>query len=63
MEAFAEVTTDITTEVFTEVVIEVFIVLLNQGVGNLIYYYIVIQAGLGFNINTSTTLCLIVAKR
>ena len=59
MEAIAE----ITAEIAVEIAAEFFVVQLNWGVGNFVYYYIVVQAGLGFNINTSTTLCLIVAKR
>ena len=54
---------DITAEILVEIAIEVLVVLLDWGVRNLIYYYIVVQAGLGFNINTNTTSCLTVAER
>jgi hypothetical protein len=36
---------------------------LNQGVGNLVHRYVVVQAGLGFDVDTSAALCLIVAGR
>ena len=42
---------------------EVFVVRLNQGVRNFVYYYIVVQAGSGFDINTSAALYLTVAGR
>ena len=42
---------------------EVIIVQLNRGVGNLIYYYIVVQAGLGFDVDTGAALCSTVAGR
>ena len=54
---------DITAEILVEITIEVLVVLLNWGVGNFVYYYIIVQAGLGFDINTNTTSCLTVAKR
>ena len=66
-EVLAEVTTEVTAKVaveaLIEVAIEVLIILFNWGVGNLIYYYIVVQAGLGFNIDTSTALYLTVTER
>jgi hypothetical protein len=63
-EAFAEVAVEIAAEVLVEVAAkvltevlteaaEVLIVQLNRGVGNLVYRYVVVQAGLGFNIDTS----------
>ena len=54
---------DIAAEVLREVAAEVLIVLLNWGVGNLVYCYMVVQVGLGFNINTSTVLYSTVARR
>jgi hypothetical protein len=66
-EVAAEITTEITAEVLTEVLAEVaaevLAVQLDQGVGNLVYHYIVVQAGLGFNIDTSTTLYSTVTRR
>ena len=50
-------------EVFIEVTTEVLVILLDRGVGNFVYYYIIVQAGLGFNINTSAAPYLTVAER
>jgi len=58
----AEITAEVATEV-AAVAAKVLIIQLNQGVGNLIYYYIVVQAGSGFNINTGAALCSTVTSR
>ena len=50
-------------EVITEITIEFFVVRLNWGVGNFVYYYIVVQAGSGFDIDTNTALYLTVAAK
>ena len=67
VEVIAEIATEILTEVLTKVLAEVtakaLVVQLNQGVANLSYCYIVVQAGSGFNINTGTTLCLTVTTK
>ena len=55
----AEVIIEITTEVAAEVVV----VRLDGGVGNLVYRYVVVQAGLGFDVDTGAALCLTVAGR
>ena len=52
---------EVTVEVLAKVAIEVLVVLLDWGVGNLIYYYIVVQVGSGFNIDTGAALYLTVA--
>jgi Mg2+/Co2+ transporter CorB len=70
-EVAVEITAEIATEVLAEVLVKVFAevaakvlaVQLNQGVGNLVYCYIVVQVGLEFNINTSAALCLTVTRR
>ena len=48
-------------EVVAEIAIEFLIIRLDWGVGNFVYYYIVVQAGLGFDVDTSTALYLTVA--
>ena len=62
-EVLAEVIAEILIGVLIEVATEVFIIQLNQGVGNFVYYYIVVQAGLGFDVDTGAILYLIVAGR
>jgi hypothetical protein len=48
-----EVTAEVAVEVFIELAAaEVLIIRLDRGVGNLVYCYMVVQAGLGFDINT-----------
>ena len=42
---------------------EVLVVRLDRGVGNFVYRYMVVQAGSGFDINTSTALCSTVAGK
>jgi hypothetical protein len=63
VEVAVEAAAEIAVEVLTEVTAEVLIILLDRGVGNLVYYYIVVQAGLGFNIDTGAALYLTVAGR
>ena len=55
-----EVVTEVTAEV---VAAEVVIVRLNWGVGNLVHCYVVVQAGLGFDVDTGAALCSTVAGR
>ena len=43
-ETTTEITVEIAAEVLTEVVTEILVVQLNQGVGNLVYHYIIVQA-------------------
>ena len=50
-------------EVLIEVTTEVLVILLNWGVGNLVYYYIVVQAGLEFNVDTGAILYSTVAEK
>ena len=40
---------------------EVLVIQLNRGVKNFVYYYIVVQAGLGFDVDAGATLYLTVA--
>ena len=60
-EVFTEVITEIATEVNTEVATKILIIQFNRGVGNLIYHYIVVQAGSGFNVDTNAALYSTVA--
>ena len=39
-----EIATEVNAEIATEIIIEIFVIQFNQGVRNLIYYYIVVQA-------------------
>ena len=42
VEVIAEITTEIAAEVLTEVITEIFIIRLDQGVRNFVYYYMVV---------------------
>jgi hypothetical protein len=59
-EVVAEITVEVFGGVLAKVAAEVFVIWLDQGVGNLVYYYMVVQAGLGFDVDTSTALYLII---
>ena len=54
---------DLAAEVLVEITAEFLVIRLDQGVGNFVYHYIVVQAGSGFDVDTSAALCLIVAGR
>ena len=58
-----EVLIEVFMEVVTDIVTEFLIVQLNWGVKSLVYHYMVVQAGLGFNIDANTALYLTVVKR
>ena len=49
------------TKIVAEITTEFFIIRLDRGVKNLVYCYIVVQAGSGFNIDTNTALYSTVA--
>ena len=49
--------------VLAEVATEVLVIQLDQGVGNLVYRYIVVQAGSGFDVDAGAALCSTVAGR
>ena len=49
--------------VLAEVAAEVLVVLLDWGVGNFVYRYIVVQAGSGFDVDTGAAPCSTVAER
>ena len=62
-EVIAEIAAEVNVEVAMEIAVEILIVRLNWGVGNLVYCYVVVQAGLGFNVDAGAILYLIVARR
>ena len=55
--------TEVIAEITTEIAIEILVVRLNRGVKNLVYYYIVVQAGSGFNVDAGAALYSTVAGR
>ena len=62
-EVVTEITAEIAAEVLTKVATEILVVQLDQGVRNLVYCYVVVQAGSGFNVDTNTALYSTVAGR
>ena len=56
-----EIAAEVDAEVTVEITMEIFVVRFDWGVRNLIYYYIVVQAGSGFDVDTSAALYLTVA--
>ena len=63
VEVLAEIAVEIAAEVFAEVAAEVLVVLLDWGVGNLVYHCVVVQAGSGFDVDTGAALHSTVAGR
>ena len=62
-EIAAEITAEIAAGVIAEVTAEVLVVRLDRGVGNLVHHYVVVQAGSGFDVDTSAALYSTVAGR
>ena len=58
-----EIAAEIAAEVLAEVTAEIFVVRLDQGVRNLVYYCVVVQAGSGFDVDTGAIPCSTVAKK
>ena len=54
---------DLAVEVFVEIAAEVFVIQFDWGVRNFVYYCVVVQAGLGFDVDIGTTLYSTVAGR
>ena len=57
------VVAEVVAEIAAEVAAEVAVVRLDGGVGNLVYRCVVVQAGLGFDVDTGAALCSTVAGR
>ena len=50
-------------DVVAEITAEFLVVRLDRGVGNLVYHYVVVQAGSGFDVDTGAAPCSTVAER